>query len=484
MSALAQVPFAVIAFTVLPLAVLPISANGAWTIFLGILCNACCVLVGTFLVLRRMSLLGDAISHAVLPGIAIAFLLTGQLSGWPVIVGAMLIGVATSWMTEGLRSVGEVSEDSSLGIVFTALFSLGVVLVSRAAAQTDLDPGCVLYGQLEFAALDTISVLGVEVPRSALSMGGTLLVSLLFVGLAWKELKLVSFDPDAAAAVGLPAVTMHYLLMALTSAVTVTAFEAVGSILVVAMLVVPAATASLLSDRLPGRFAWGFAVGTIAAMGGYAGATYWNTSAAGMMAVVAGGVFGLAVLFSPKQGILGQWWTLAALRLRILAEDELSQLYRREELALRMSRSDSVATAEGTAAGAGAVPAGVVATTDRDRSVARSAAVAAWGWSAWLRAAVRWRLWGQGQIVWASHARGWALTDAGRGVAEAIVRAHRLWESYLREHFDLPLDHLHEPAEEIEHFLGPALQQKIAAHLLSPALDPHGKEIPPVKEPP
>jgi len=417
-----------------------------WTITAGILSSATCAVLGCYLLLRRLSLLGDAISHAVLPGTVLAVLWSGSLDGWPVFVGAVLTGLLSAFLTQALAHWGNVAEDSSMGVVFTSLFAFGVVLITQFASMVDLDPGCVLYGLIEFVTLNTVLIGGVEVPRAVLTLGGVAILTALFQAVFWKELKIVAFDPALASAMGLSAVVLHYLLMGMVALVTVASFEAVGSILVIAMLIVPPATAQLLTDRFGTMFLWSIAVSVVASIGGYWAAWQWNTSVSGMMAVVAGGCFGLAVLFAPKHGILGRVLRNWGWSLRIAQEDILAALYRLEE-----SRGISRA--------------GV---TWNDCLVFSGSA--RWGSLAvWLL--------GRKQLVVADASGAPQLSDQGRTRAMSLVRSHRLWEAYLEKHFDLPRDHLHEPASRVEHYLTPELQAELADEV-STQTDPHGRQIP------
>lgn len=407
-------------------------------------CGVSCALLGCYLVLRRLSLLGDAISHAVLPGLAIAFLLSGRINGWPIIAGAMIVGMLTAFLTQLIHQLGRVPEDASMGVVFTALFALGVLLISNLARHTDLDANCIFMGLIEVVPLDTVVIGGFEVPRALQTMLPMLALTIAFVLLLWKELKLVSFDPALASAMGIPACLLHYLLMAMVAGVTVTSFEAVGAILVVAMLVVPAATAHLLTDRLAAMLVWSAVVAVFAAFFGAVAAHWLNTSVAGMITVGAGLAFTVAVLLAPRHGILSKLVRNGKLALRIVSEDIIGLLYRREE---GSPRSLPVA--------------------------ARQAGGSAWlGWLAlahlWWRRQIR--IMADGTLE---------LTDSGRRRAETIVRAHRLWEAYLEKTLELPLDHLHEPATHMEHFLDPDLQSELASQLGEPGVDPHGRAIPP-----
>lgn len=410
-----------------------------WTIVVGILCNSACAILGCYLVLRRMSLLGDAISHSVLPGLAIAFLMTGSVSGWGMAVGAAVLGVLTAFLTQAVHKLAEVPEDAGMGVVFTSLFAIGVILITRVASQADLDPGCVLYGLIEFTPLDTAPLLGWEVPRAVQTLGPVLLVTIAFVTLLWKELKIVSFDPALAVAMGIRVSLIHYLLMAMVAGVTVASFEAVGSIIVIAMLIVPAATAHLLTDRLAGMIGWSVFVAIVSAVFGYWGAVRWNTSVAGMMSVVAGLLFATAVVFAPRHGLVSRFARRLRLSLRILREDILSRLYRAEESL----------------------------TTITPKSLPNATR------SRWLALM---QLKRAGQIE--RSPGGWRLTSAGQTIAAELVRSHRLWETYLATRLDLPPDHVHSPAERMEHYIDRALQEQLARELADPHRDPHGRPIP------
>ena len=268
---------------------------------------ASCALVGSFLVLRKMALLGDAISHAVLPGIVIAFLLTGERSPLPMIVGAGALGVLTVVLVELFHRTGRLKEDASIGVVFPALFSLGVILISRYAAHVDLDLDCVLYGEIAYTPWDVLFFGERSIGPKALWVNGAILLAIAaFVVTFYKELKLTTFDPQLAAALGFSPVLVHYLLMTAVSVAVVGAFESVGAILVVAMLVVPPATAFLLTDRLAVMLALAVALGVLSAVSGYGLARAWDASIAGAMATTAGATFVAVFLLSPRYGVLGR----------------------------------------------------------------------------------------------------------------------------------------------------------------------------------
>jgi manganese/zinc/iron transport system permease protein len=414
------------------------------TIAVGIAANVSCALVGTYLVLRRMSLLGDAISHAVLPGIVLAVILSGRVEGWPVLAAAMVLGVVTALGAQSLQGLGGVSEDASLGVVYTSLFALGVILLKVFAPHSHIDVDCVLYGLIDVSGVVPAYWLGIPWPPALFKLLPVLLGVVLFIAIGWKELQIVSFDAPLARAIGLPAMAVHVALMGVVALVTVASFEAVGSILVVPMLIVPAATARLLVDRLSSSLVVAALAGMLAAILGYLASVVFRTSAAGMMATVAGGQLGLAVLFSPRYGLVSRWLRNLLLAVKIAAEDIVARLYRVEERGL-----------EGAA--------------EEDISV---------GWLVRLLARLEVRR--KGWI--ASEGGRLQLTSRGRQQAQSIVRAHRLWESYLATHFELAPDHLHEPAERMEHFIDADLQGRIANELAGQSLDPHGSPIPPADE--
>lgn len=275
---------------------------------------ASCALLGTFLVLRKMALLGDAISHAVLPGIALAFLLTGSRAALPMVLGAGALGLLTVLAVELFNRSRRLGEDASIGVVFPAFFSLGVILISRYAAQVDLDLDCVLYGEIAYTPWDTLLVAGREVGPKALWVNGVILVvNLGAVLLFYKELKLSTFDPGLAATAGFSPMVLHYLLMGGVSVTVVGAFEAVGAILVVAMLVVPPATAYLLTDRLGAMLALAVGFGASATVLGYGAAYLLDCSIAGAMASLAGLQLLTAFLVSPRHGLLARWLVMRRL---------------------------------------------------------------------------------------------------------------------------------------------------------------------------
>jgi manganese/zinc/iron transport system permease protein len=270
-----------------------------WVILTAVLAAVTCGWIGTFLVLRQNAMLGDAISHAVLPGLVIGFLLTSSRAVLPMIIGAAAMGLLTAYLTEVLRRSGRVYGDAALTVVFTLLFAVGVILVSAYAGQIDFDQECVLYGEIAYSPWDRFVVGTTDLgPRAVWILSGALLLNVAFVLLFYKQLKITSFDPQMAQVVGISPRRWHYLLMAMVSLTVVASFELVGAILVVAMLIIPGAVGTLLSQRLPLVLAVSVVTGVIAAVGGYYAAAVFDASIAGFMAVVGGVLFVMAVFGS------------------------------------------------------------------------------------------------------------------------------------------------------------------------------------------
>ena len=293
-----------------------------WIIIIASLVAMGCSTVGCFLVLRRMSMLGDAISHAVLPGIVIAFMFTGSRNIVPMLLGAGALGLLTSFLTDMLTRHGKLQSDASIGVTFTWLFAIGVILISQFAGHVDLDIDCVLHGEILYAPFDTLQVSGVNIgPRTAWTMGIVALANALFVFFGWKQLKVCAFDPGLATALGINVAAWHYALMGAVSVTTVAALESVGVILVVAMLTVPANTAYLLTDRLWVMVLLANVVGIAAAVAGYAFASAIDGSIAGAIATVSGLLYVAAALFSPTHGVIAK-----ARRQRQLGEEAMAEV--------------------------------------------------------------------------------------------------------------------------------------------------------------
>lgn len=304
------------------------TSTDTWIVVVGILCAVACALPGCFLVLRKMSMMGDAISHAVLPGLAIAFIITGTRASVPMFIGAAVAGVLTAVFTQWISKLGNVDRGAAMGIVFTTLFAVGLLLIRQAADNVDIDPDCVLHGSIEFTPLDTVAIGNFFIPRAAIVNGSILLLNLAIIIGLFKELKLSAFDSDLADTLGYSSRFLHYLLMTMVAVTTVAAFESVGSIIVIAMLIVPPATALLLTHRMIPMLVIASATAALSAIIGHLSAIVvptWfgqtsSTSTSGMIAFATGLLFAIAWLFSPLEGIV----TKRLRRTSDLQEPELS----------------------------------------------------------------------------------------------------------------------------------------------------------------
>jgi manganese/zinc/iron transport system permease protein len=274
-----------------------------WIILTGSLVAACCALLGCFLVLRKMTMVGDAISHAVLPGIVIAYLLTQSRASFFMLIGAAIFGVLITLLIETLHKQGKMQLDAAIGLSFTWLFAIGVILISWFAGQVDLDQDCVLYGEIAYVPLD----LGWQsIPRQVWILSILFIVLLFFIKIGYRGLFITTFDEMFAASLGISTVFWHYSLMGAVSLVTVMSFESVGAILVVAFLVGPPSVAYLLTESLPKMLALSVLIGIIAAIGGYFLAYLLNGSIAGGMASIIGFEFLIAFwlkkyIFAPRK---------------------------------------------------------------------------------------------------------------------------------------------------------------------------------------
>ena len=272
---------------------------------IAIVTAAACALPGVFLVLRRMTLMSDAISHAILPGIVLAFFLTESLSSPLLILAAAGTGVLTVLFVELLQRTKLVKEDAAIGLTFPALFSIGVILISRFAKNVHLDTDAVLLGELAIAPLNRLEVFGYNLgPLSLYVMGGILVLNFAFILLFYKELKLVTFDVSLAAALGFTPTLIHYGLMTLVSITTVGAFDAVGSILVVALIAGPPATAYLMTDRLSRMLILSAIIGSVNAVTGYWIAFLFDVSIAGSIATMTLLIFLSVFLVVPNRGLI------------------------------------------------------------------------------------------------------------------------------------------------------------------------------------
>ncbi len=272
---------------------------------IAVLISVSCSLVGVFLVLQKMAMMCDAITHTILLGIVLGYFVVKDLSSPYLIVGATIIGVVTVWLIQVISDTRLVAKDASIGIIFSFLFSVGIILISLFASSTHLDTDSVLLGELVFAPFNRLVVFGVDIGAKAIyTSGAILLINVLFIGLFFKELKLVTFDPLLAVSLGISPIIINYMLMTLVSLTTVGAFESVGSLLVIAFMIVPANTAYLLTDDLKKMIALSMLFGGVSAIIGCQVAFVLDISIAGSIAMTCGLIFGIVFVLAPRKGLL------------------------------------------------------------------------------------------------------------------------------------------------------------------------------------
>jgi manganese/zinc/iron transport system permease protein len=375
------------------------------------------------------------------------------------------MGLVTVWLIEVIQRYGKVEESAAIGVVFTSLFAIGLVMMVRAADKIDLDPSCVLYGSLETIILeDKVATPLGEVPPIILRLGCICLLNAAAVVLLYKQWQISTFDPLFSMAQGIRPSTYHYLLASLVAITCIASFEAVGNILVVAMLVVPPATAFLLCNRLSTMIGVSVLVAIVSAILGHLCAIsiphafgFKSVNSAAMIAVACGFLLVTAVVVSPKAGVLAKWWNQQQVARKIVGEDALAFLYRYSE---RLSKNAQPA-------GAGIVSAGqsieglakhLAVSVSKTRSIANDLVKSGWV------------LLSSGELH---------LTDDGRRMAQNLVRSHRLWEQYLAVEMNVSEARLHAQAESLEHFTSPSMRGKLDEETGQAPVDPHGSNIPP-----
>ena len=286
------------------------------SLFVLIATATACALLSPFLVLRKLSMVSDAISHSVLLGIVLAFFIVKDVGSPLLIVGAALFGVITVFAVEFLSGTGLVKNDDAVGIVFPMFFALAVVLITKFARNVHLDTDIVLMGEVIIAPLNRAEFLGMDLPKAFVQMGILFIVNLLFIIIFFKELKITTFDKGFAKLAGFSSVALFYALMTLSSLTAVTAFDAVGAILVVSFLITPGAAAYLISKDLKVMIAISVGYAVINSVLGYVLSLLMNVSMSGMTAAAAGVTFLITFLFN-KEGLI------TALILRFKRKSEL-----------------------------------------------------------------------------------------------------------------------------------------------------------------
>lgn len=244
-------------------------------------------------------MIGDAISHSVLPGIVIAVLLSGSRDPFTMIMGAGVLGLLTTFLIEFFQKKAKLQSDSAIGVTFTFLFAVGIILISLFAGFIDIDQDCVLYGEIAYVPIDTWilpngTIMG---PRAVYILGTLLILVIAFIFFFYKQLTLTSFDPAFASAIGISTAFWHYALMSFVSITTVVSFDSVGAILIINFLIGPPSIAYLLTSDLKRMLFYTVIIGVIISIFGYLVAAYFDVSVAGSMASITGVVFALAYFY-------------------------------------------------------------------------------------------------------------------------------------------------------------------------------------------
>jgi len=406
-----------------------------------------CGVLGCFVVLRRMALIGDALSHSILPGVVGALLLFGVSASSPAWLPSFLAGASQQWlplwllggaMVAGLMTAVLISvvhrhsrtkEDSAIGIAFTAMFAIGLIAISSLPRGTHFDLKCFVYGEPLAIAKPDLWLMGVICP-----------LVLLIVLVMYQRLKLISFDPVGAKALGVPVQTIHYLLMGMLAATIVAGIKSTGVILVVAMVITPASAAYQLTSRLWIMLLLAGAIGGISAGLGMSMAFSINAPTGPSMVVIVVLIFILAVLLSPSHGWIFDRMRKVRLSRHVAQEDVLKAVYRLGEQPVDQPQQIGTET--------GLSPSHI------RRSIGRLV---------------------QEGLMQINKGVA-ALTDSGRKHAEELVRAHRLWETYLVNEAGVDVQYVHDQAEMLEH--AHELAEMLDRELGQPETDPHGSEIP------
>lgn len=401
-------------------------------------------LLGSFALLRRQSLLGDALAHAALPGVCLAFLLTGSKSPLPLFAGALLAGLLGSLLILATVRWSRIKEDSAIGIVLSVFFGVGIVLLTAiqklpAGNQSGLDK--FLFGQAATLVEEDLKVMAV--------LGAVVLAVVLAL---FKEMKLLAFDPGFGASLGLPMRRLEILMTLLLVVVVVVGLQTVGVVLIVATLITPAAAARQWTDRLGTMVALSSAIGAAAGVAGSLASSLVPRLPTGpVIVLVSSTVLIVSLLFAPRRGLLWAMLRERQVADRIRCENLLKDLYLQAE-----RQADQGG--------------------DRDAFQSRPLLMGVRGQSGaeldrsarpLLAAGLAER---QGDDL--------RLTPAGREAAESVVRKHRLWEVYLTRRLELPSDHVHRDAEAMEHALTDEAVAEIEELLGFPEVDPHGRPIP------
>jgi ABC-type Mn2+/Zn2+ transport system permease subunit/Mn-dependent DtxR family transcriptional regulator len=390
-----------------------------------------CGLIGTYIMLRRMSLIGDALAHAVLPGVVVSFMIAGK-SEVGLFVGAVVSGILTVLLIGFVNRNSRIKEDTSIGIIFTGAFALGILLVSQLK-QVHIDLSSYLFGD----------VLGVSTGDITLSLI-IMVIIIACILLFYKQLLITSFDPTMAMTIGISTTVVHYMLMTLLSMSIVAGLQSVGVILIIAMLITPPATAYLLSDNLKKILVLSAIFGMLSSVIGLYLSYHFNFASGASIVLVAVTLFMLAFLFSHKEGVVTRLIRRRGSSRLVLLEDviKLTDRFGTDlkgiHLTDRISNELGISEGKITSAIKDLVQNGLMVKENGD----------------------------------------YTLTHEGKEYATKLIRTHRLWETYVTKEKVMDMGDIHPEAEKVEHVLTDDLVDELDEELGFPEKDPHGSEIP------
>lgn len=270
-------------------------------LLIAILIASSCSILGVFLILKNMAMISDAISHTVLLGIVIGYFLVHDLNSPILIIGAGIVGVITVYLVELLNSTNLLKEDSAIGVIFSFLFSIAIILISKFSGNIHLDLDSVLLGELAFASFNRINIFGISLAKGLVTGLIFFIINLSFVIIFYKELKISTFDRELAKTLGMRPLLIHYMLVSLVSTTSVASFDAVGSILVIVFMIGPPLIAYLLTYRLKNMILLSIIIGIISNIIGYYLAILLDVSIAGTISVVIGIIFIIILFISTKK---------------------------------------------------------------------------------------------------------------------------------------------------------------------------------------
>ena len=502
------------------------------SLYILIITSLACAVLGVFLVLRRLSMVSDAISHSVLLGIVIGYFVTKDIGSVLLIIGASLFGVLTTVCIELLIKSKRVTEDASVGIIFPLFFSIAVILITRYARNVHLDTEMVLIGEIILAPLHRINFLGLSLPKALIQMSFVLLINIVFIAVFFRKLKISSFDPVYAGVAGIAGAGLYYVFMALVSFTAVSAFESVGAILTISFFISPAASAYLISKDLKITIFLAAVYAVVNSCIGYFLAVKFNVSMSGMCALVSGLTFMITIAVYPggiitkmiryiknknrfsrellilhidnhtgKKNALGELgystirehiaWSDSKLKYVLDKLIKKGYVYRakergvysltetgkklsddiRKHYGLRVRENDMAKIDTGRDDYISAIYELIEKKEiATNKKISEILGVKAASVSEMLK-----KLAEEGEVY--TENKSILLTETGKMRARALLTKHRLWELFLVEYLGYSWQDVHEDAKALEYVTSNGLKDRLNEFLNKPMHCPHGNEI-------